>query len=1026
MPLIRPLHRLASHQVLVVGGGIAGIQAALDVTAVGLPVTLVEEGPAIGGIMAQLDKTFPTNDCAMCILSPRMLEIARHPLIEILTLTRLTDLAGQAGDFQALLSRRPRYVEVDKCSGCGECARVCPKSIPDPYNLGLNATKAIHVPFPQAVPQAAYLDPEACRLFRDKSCEACLQVCAPGAINLEQKPEFLVRRAGAVILASGARPASVNGFPGAEHPDVVTSLEFERLLSATGPQAGKLLRPSDRTEPKSIAFIQCVGSRDPRVGAAYCSATCCMAALKEALVAKEMSPALLAAALFYLDLRAHGKGYEEYLERAQGEGLSLIRSRVIQVTSRDSGGVLVHYTDSRGRPQTQDFDLAVLSVGLRPGAHVSGWTRRLGVNLNAHGFIRSLPHNPALTSRPGVLVCGAAREPMDIPETVTTAGAAAQAAAQLLALSPRTWPAPPVFPEPVEDAEVAPRLGVFLCHCGANIGATIDLKELAASVRDLPGVCYVEDHLFLCSVDAARHIRESVKQHALNRVVVAACTPRTHEPVFREVLTTAGLNPGFLSFANIREQCAWVHQADPAMALDAARYLIAMAVRRAAALSPLEVRRFPVNPRALVVGGGIAGLSAALTLAHQGFHTYVVERERQLGGLARRLHFTLAGKKPRELLAELETEVSRHPNIEVLTRTELVKTEGHVGRFVSRVRRRTAVDQEERALSHGVILVATGGLEFSPEGRYLYGEDSRILTQLELEYKIQAADPILEQARRLVMIQCVGSREPEHPYCGRLCCSEAVKNAILVKDRYPLMDIIVLYRDIRAYGFREDFYQQAKDKGVEFVPFEADRAPQVEAPRRRPLIVRVWDELLDREVDLAADLVVLSAGIEPSPGSENLARLLGIPLSTGGFFQEVHLKLRPMETVAEGVFLCGLAHYPKSLGETVAQAQAAAGRAAAILFQAELTGGELYAAIAVGKCRRCLSCVTMCPYGAVKISAVGSPEIQTEICRGCGVCVAGCPALAITMSRFTEAELTAQIRAALEELSAAGRQVSEG
>lgn len=1013
MLLGHPLHRPASHRVLVVGGGIAGIQAALDLAALGLPVTLVEEGPSLGGIMAQLDKTFPTDDCAMCILSPRMLEIARHPLIEILTLTRLTGLTGEAGDFRALLSSRPRYVDPDKCSGCGECSRVCPKSLPNPFNLGLNTTKAIRVPFPQAVPQAAYVSPEACRVFRGQPCEACLHVCAADAIDLSQTPANLVREAGAVILAGGARPAPVNGFPGADHPDVVTSLEFERLLSATGPHAGKLLRPSDQSAPRSLAFIQCVGSRHPGSGASYCSSTCCLAALKEALAARDLSASGLETVIFYMDLRAQGKGYEEYLEQARNEGVHLIRSRVTAVSPRTPSGVLVHYTDEAGRPRSRDFDLAVLSVGLRPAPGMRDWAARLGIRLNAHGFIAASPQNPSFTKRPGVLVCGATREPMDIPEAVITAGAAAQAAAQLLALSPRSWASVAEFPPPREAPGVAPRLGVFLCHCGANIAGTIDLARLAASVREMPGVAWVEDHLFLCSVDAARRIREAIQEHGLTRVVVAACTPRTHEPVFREVLTAAGLNPGFLSFANIREQCAWVHQDDPHGALRTARDIVAMAVSRAAALSPLTIHRFPVIPRALVVGGGLAGLSAAVTLADQGFHTYVLEREQELGGLARRLRFTLEGINPQALLADLEAAAWGHPNIEVLTRTELQKTEGHAGRFVSTVRRRASMGHEDRRLEHGVILVATGGRALSPEGRLLYGEDPRVLTQLELEEKIHQGETGLEKARRIVMVQCVGSREPEHPYCSRLCCSEALKNAILLKDRYPLVDITVLYRDIRAYGFREDYYRQAKDMGVEFIPFSPDRPPVVTAPRRRPLAVRVWDELLEREMDVAADLVALSAGIEAAPDSDRLARLLGIPQTSGGFFQEIHLKLRPLETVSEGVFLCGTAHYPKSIMETISQAQAAAGRAAAVLFRTELTSGEVFAAIAWEKCRRCLSCMSLCPYGAIRVGAAGPPVIQPEACRGCGVCAAACPALAISMSRYTEPEILAQIKAAL-------------
>jgi heterodisulfide reductase subunit A len=1010
MAFIRPLDRVAHSRVLVVGGGIAGIQAALEVAAAGLPVTLVEAGLSLGGRMAQLDKTFPTNDCAMCILSPRMLEISRHPLITIETSTQVMEVRGRAGDFQVLLSRRPRFVDVGKCSGCGECVRVCPQRVPDPYNLGLTQTRAIHVPFPQAIPQAAAIAPEACRVFLGKSCEACLQVCPAGAINLKEVPAEWTESVGAVIVALGARPAPAGDLSGSGHPDVVTSLEFERLLSATGPHGGKLMRPSDGTAPSRLAFIQCVGSRDPQAGAAYCSALCCMSSLKEALVAREISGGGVESTLFYMDIRAQGKGYEGYLEQARAQGVGLVRSRVTAVAPVAQGGVRVRFTDPHGRPQEQPFDMAILAVGLRAGPEVPALAARLELELNEHGFLQTAPLNPVATARRGVLVCGTAREPMDITETVTTASAAAGAASSLLTTASRAW-APPAKPVP-SRGEAEPRIGVFLCHCGTNIAKTIDLAKLAEAAAQLPGVAHVEDNLFACAVESTTRMGETIKALGLNRVVVAACSPTTHEGVFREVLNAAGLNPGYFAFANIREQCAWVHQADPEAALAKALDLVAMAVQRAAVLTPISPQSFPVIPRALVLGGGVAGMSAALTLADQGFHTYLVERESSLGGLARELFYTLAGPDPQEFLHSLMAAVYSHPNIEVHIQSNLMQVQGHVGQFQSTVRRVTMNGFQERELSHGVMVVATGGRVFQPRGRFLYGEDPRVLTQRELEAKIHFGDLELPRVRRLVMIQCVGSREPEHPYCSRLCCSQALKNALLLKERYPLMEITILYRDIRAYGFRERAYVRAKEKGVTFIPFESARPPRVTAAKRRPLTVWVADELLGQEVPLATDLLVLSAGLEPAAGSEAVARQLRVPQTLAGWFLEAHQKLRPVDVTTEGVFLCGVAHYPKSLGETVAQAQAAAMRAAAILFQTELLASETVARITPEKCRRCLACVELCPFGAVAL-ADARPEVRSEVCRGCGVCAAECPAGAIGMSRGTEPELAAQIEAAL-------------
>jgi heterodisulfide reductase subunit A len=1014
MALVRPLSRVVSSRVVVVGGGIAGLTAALDLAAVGHPVTLVEEGPSLGGLMAQLDKTFPTNDCAMCILAPRLLEAARHPLIDIHTLTRVVGLEGVPGDLRVLLARRPRYVDTARCTGCGECVRVCPKRIPDPFNLGLSVTKAIHLPFPQAVPQAAYITPEACRHLCGRKEKSCVKVCLAEAINFADQPETRVVEAGAVILAPGARPAPVEEFPGAAHPDVVTSMEFERLLSATGPHGGKLLKPSDRQEPLSLAFIQCVGSRDREAGAAYCSSFCCLTSLKEALVAQELTQDRVTATIFYMDLRAQGKEQERYLNTARARGVELVRSRVTAVHPIEEGGLLVRYTDDQGRPRERTFDLAVLAVGLRPGAHLPDWADRLGITLNEHGFIKEgQPFGP-VTGREGVFVCGTAQEPVDITTAVAGASAAAQSAAQLLAVGQKPALTRVFREEALPLDGRPPKIGVFLCHCGTNIARTVDPQALAAMVQDLPGVAYVEDFLFSCSADATRKMAEIIKEQGLNRVVVAACSPRTHEPVFREVLASAGLNPGYLAFANIREQCAWVHQDDPEAALEKAADIVAMAGRRALELTPLAPARYPVIPRALVLGGGLAGMSAALALADQGFHTYLVERSARLGGLARNLHFTLEGLNPPELIQELEVEVFQHPNVEVLTRAELVSMEGTVGRFRSRVSRDIDGDRLERDLQHGVVLVATGGQEMRPQGSYLYGKDPRVLTQLELEEKISHRDHDLERVRRVVMIQCVGSRTPEKPYCSRLCCSEALKNALLLKKRYPLVEVVVLYRDIRAFGFRELAYQEAKERGVVFLPYEPDRPPEVVAARRRPLTVRVWDELLAETVTLPADLLVLSTGIEPAAGTSEVAHLLKVPRTTGGFFLEAHQKLKPVETIAEGIFLCGMAHYPKSLGEAVAQAQAAAIRAAALLFQEKIQQSEISAVIERDHCQLCLNCMRNCPFGAIFVGEEGVPEIKGELCRGCGVCAAECPAGAIRMSRYTDAELSAQIRAALE------------
>ncbi|MGQ9921628.1 MAG: FAD-dependent oxidoreductase [Desulfobacca sp.] len=1004
----RPLESIAQPRVLVIGGGIAGIQAALNLSALGLRVILVEASPSLGGVMAQLDKTFPTNDCAMCILSPRLLEISRAPNIQLLTSSRVVHLAGTAGNFRVTVHQDPRYVDVNKCTGCGDCQRVCPVRIPDPYNVGLNTTKAIHLPFPQAVPLAAVIDRQACRILQGKKCGACVKACPAQAINFTAQPQERLLEVGAIIIATGATPATADVVWSPRQPNIVTSLEFERLLSATGPHQGLLRRPADGKIPSRLAFIQCVGSRDPRLGRRYCSAICCTASLKEAVIATELAGGNLAATIFYMDLRTSGKNFERYLDQAIRHGVRLCRSRVNRLQSEPSGDVTVCFTDAHGRPQTETFDMAILAVGLQPPADGASLAHAWGLPRNQHYFLATTPGSQILSPRSGIFLCGTTQEPMDIADTVTTAGAAAASVSQLLALADRRLEETPPVPRPTPADLQQPRIGVFLCHCGTNIAGVLDLTTLAAAVAQLPGVVHVEDELFACSLEATKHLADIIRAKHLNRIVVAACTPRTHEPVFREVIRAAGLNPGFVVMANIREQCAWVHQQEKDAALLKARHLIAMAVYQAACLEPLQVQSAVILPSALVIGGGVAGLTAALTLADQGFPCYLLERQAELGGLARHLKTSLTAPQPAQLLVDLISQVRRHPNITVLTNTELIRLTGFCGQFQSTAQQQTPTGPRHLQLQHGAIIVATGGREYQPHGRFLYGQDDRVLTQLDLEARLHAGSLTLPPAPAVIMIQCVGSREPEHPYCSRVCCATAIKNAILIKQYWPLADVVILYRDIRTYGFLEDAYLQAKEMNIRFLPYVPERPPRLTVGPRRRLQALVWDEILGSDLNLPADLVVLSTGIEPHPETASLAQLLGLPRSAEGFFMEAHQKLKPVETAVEGIFLCGMAHSPRRLPETISQAQAAAGAAARLLYQKSRWSGDLIANIQTGACRRCLGCLATCPVAAIHLRPDGKPAVQAHLCQGCGICAAQCPALAITLSRATAAEIAAQ------------------
>ena len=1004
--------------VLVVGGGISGIQASLDLAETGFKVYLVDKSPAIGGKMSQLDKTFPTNDCSMCIESPKFIECSRHPNIDILTNTEIVRVEGKAGDFRVTLNRKPRYVIEDKCTGCTTCAEYCPVQVPDPYNQNLSLTKAIHIHFSQAVPLISYIDPETCLYLKDEKCNICVGVCQSNAIDLHQRPEKREVEVGAVVLSPGYEtfdPAVRGDYGYGKMKNVVTSLEFERIISATGPYDGEILRPSDGKHPHRIAWIQCVGSRQVIPGGnTYCSSVCCAYTQKQVILSKDHY-ADMEATVFHNDIRAFSKDFERYYQRAANlPGVRFIRSYVsIGKEIPGSQNVTIRYaTDGEGVKE-EEFDLIVLSVGLSPPKDAADLANKFGIELNSHGFCKTNPLNPIETSRPGIFVSGAFQGPLDIPESVVSASGADALCGQLLATQRGKLSREREYPPERDVSEEEPKVGVFVCHCGANIGRVVNVPSVVEYASKLDNVAHAQESLFACSTDNAQQIADVIRDKGLNRVVIAACTPRTHEPLFRDTVREGGVNQYFMDMANIREHCSWVHSREKDEATAKAKDIVRMSVARTSLLKPLQEIELPINKAVLVIGGGVAGMTSALNMAEQGFEIYLVEKESDLGGMARRIHYTLEGVDVQAHLADLIAKVYKHPSIHVATDTTIKEVAGYVGNFTSKVRWRGRM----REIRHGAVVIATGAQEYKPT-EYLYGQDDRVLTQLELEEQITAKQEVVTNAQTLVMIQCVGCRNAERNYCSRVCCSQAIKNALKLKQTNPATDIYILFRDMRTYGYKEDYYREAASKGVKFIRFEPDNKPVVEAVEeegRKFLRVSVFDPILGQELSLDADLLALSAAVVPSSTSQELSKLFKVPLNPDGFFQEAHVKLRPVDFAADGVFLCGTAHYPKHLSETITQAYGAAGRVIGVLSKNSVTATGAICDVNESACVACGGCISACTYDAIDFyeTARGKKaRVNPVLCKGDGLCNAKCPTGAIFLKHYTDEEIFAQIDAA--------------
>ena len=1006
--------------VMVLGGGISGIQAALDMATAGFRVFLVDRAPTIGGKMAQLDKTFPTNDCSMCIESPKFIECDRHPNIEIMTYTEVDGVDGEAGDFTVHLTRKPRYVIEDRCTGCTICVEYCPVEVPDRFNQDLSGNKAVHIYFSQAVPLVPYID-DRCLYLQDQKCSICVGACKTDAIDLHQKPKKLELKVGAVVLAPGyetfdPRPRHDYGY--GHLPNVVTSMDFERLLCATGPHEGEILRPSDKKHPHKIAWLHCVGSRQVIEGGnSYCSSVCCAYIQKQVILTKDHDNHA-EAVIFHNDIRSYGKDFERFYKRASElPGVEFVRSYVtIGAEDPETNNVTIRYATPEG-VREDEFDLVVLGVGLCPPASAGELSRMFGVELNEHGFCKTDPQNPVETTRPGVYISGAFAGPLDIPESVITASGAGALAGVLLDHRRGMLARDRVYPTERDVSEEEVKVGVFACHCGANIGRVVDVPSVVEYAKTLPNVAHAEEGLFICSTDAAAQISNTIREKGLNRVVVAACTPRTHEPLFRDTLREGGINQYFFDMANIREHCSWVHSKQQEEATCKAKDIVRMSVARTVNLEPLQEFDLPVNKRCMVVGGGLAGMTAALNLAKQGFEVHLVEREPELGGVARRLHYTLDGLDVQAFLRALVQQVYKHPLISVSHAATITDATGYVGNFVTTL---TSEGQVKR-IEHGATVLATGAAEHQPT-EYLYGEDERVVTQLELEQRIAEEDDDLEDVSCAVMIQCVGCREEDRNYCARVCCSQAVKNALRLRELSPEMDIYILFRDMRTYGFSEDHYRDAAERDIRFVRWEPEVRPRVEPGEDEDdepvLKVTVPDRVLGQELELDADLLVLSAALVPSKGTTEAARQFKVASNPDGFFQEAHVKLRPLDFAADGVFLCGTAHYPKHINEAIAQAYGAAGRAASLLSQDTVTASGSVCDVEEDDCVACGACISACTYAAIEFvdtPAGKKARVNAVLCKGDGLCNAKCPTNAIILKHYTDKEVLFQIDAALSD-----------